>query len=273
MYLSTEYNLFPMKSIKNTFSITRSEKRPALIAYLTVGHPSITDTPSLVKAAINGGADIIELGIPFSDPLAEGPTIQRSSAAALTLGVTPETCLETCATLRDDGVETPIILMGYYNPILAYGVESFITKAARAGVNGLIIVDLPPEEGEAVKNKCTENDLDLVMLLTPTSTNERIERISAQASGFIYCVSITGVTGARSSLPTTLPTLVQRIRERTDLPIAIGFGISQREHIQSLAKYADGAVVGSAIIDAIDRATPEERVNKVQEFMKTLSLQ
>lgn len=262
-----------MKSIKNTFSITRSEKRPALIAYLTVGHPSITDTPSLVKAAINGGADIIELGIPFSDPLAEGPTIQRSSAAALTLGVTPETCLETCATLRDDGVETPIILMGYYNPILAYGVESFITKAARAGVNGLIIVDLPPEEGEAVKNKCTENDLDLIMLLTPTSTNERIERISAQASGFIYCVSITGVTGARSSLPTTLPTLVQRIRERTDLPIAIGFGISQREHIQSLAKYADGAVVGSAIIDAIDRATPEERVNKVQEFMKTLSLQ
>lgn len=262
-----------MKSIKNTFSITRSEKRPALIAYLTVGHPSITDTPSLVKAAINGGADIIELGIPFSDPLAEGPTIQRSSAAALTLGVTPETCLETCATLRDDGVETPIILMGYYNPILAYGVESFITKAARAGVNGLIIVDLPPEEGEAVKNKCTENDLDLIMLLTPTSTNERIERISAQASGFIYCVSITGVTGARSSLPTTLPTLVQRIRERTDLPIAIGFGISQREHIQSLAKYADGAVVGSAIIDAVDRATPEERVNKVQEFMKTLSLQ
>ena len=262
-----------MKSIKNTFSITRSEKRPALIAYLTVGHPSITDTPSLVKAAINGGADIIELGIPFSDPLAEGPTIQRSSAAALRLGVTPETCLETCATLRDDGVETPIILMGYYNPILAYGVESFITKAARAGVNGLIIVDLPPEEGEAVKNKCTENDLDLVMLLTPTSTNERIERISTQASGFIYCVSITGVTGARSSLPTTLPTLVQRIRERTDLPIAIGFGISQREHIQSLAKYADGAVVGSAIIDAIDRAAPEERANKVQEFMKTLSLQ
>ena len=262
-----------MKSIKNTFSTTRSENRPALIVYLTVGHPSIKDTPSLVKAAISGGADIIELGIPFSDPLAEGPTIQRSSAAALTLGVTPETCLETCATLRNDGIETPIILMGYYNPILAYGVESFITKAAQVGVNGLIIVDLPPEEGEAVKRKCAENDLDLVMLLTPTSTNERIELISSQASGFIYCVSITGVTGARSSLPATLPNLDQSIREHTDLPIAIGFGISQREHIESLAKYADGAVIGSAIIDAIDEATPKERVSRVQNFVKTLSLQ
>ena len=138
-----------MKSIKNTFSTTRSENRPALIVYLTVGHPSIKDTPSLVKAAISGGADIIELGIPFSDPLAEGPTIQRSSAAALTLGVTPETCLETCATLRNDGIETPIILMGYYNPIYSFGVCNFLEEAIEAGADGLIVVDLPPEEDNA----------------------------------------------------------------------------------------------------------------------------
>ena len=262
-----------MKSIKQTFSTTTSEKRPALIVYLTVGHPSIEDTPSLVKAAISGGADIIELGIPFSDPLAEGPTIQKSSAAALSVGVTTETCLETCASLRGDGIETPIILMGYYNPILAYGVDSFIHQAASVGVNGLIIVDLPPEEGASVKKQCVENNLDLVMLLTPTSTDERIERITSQASGFIYCVSITGVTGARSALPTTLPTLVQRIRAHTDLPIAVGFGISQREHVESLAQYADGAVIGSAIIDEINNAIPSERVNKVQQFVQTISLQ
>jgi tryptophan synthase alpha subunit len=161
--------------------------------------------------------------------------------------------------------------MGYYNPILAYGVEQFITQAARVGVNGLIIVDLPPEESKAVKKNCAENDLDLVMLLTPTSTDERIKRVTAEATGFIYCVSVTGVTGARSSLPTTLPALVRRIRTHTDLPIAVGFGISQREHIESLTQYADGAVIGSAIIDAIDQTISTERVAKIQQFVKALS--
>lgn len=260
-----------MSRIAETFAALRARRRTGLVAFLTVGYPSVEETLRLVPALIEGGADVIELGVPFSDPLAEGPTIQRSSHHALERGVTPAACLDVVAGLRAQGVEAPIVLMGYYNPLLSYGLEEFCRDAAAAGADGIIAVDLPPEESHPLRDACRRRGLDLVYLLAPTSTDGRIELVAGLASGFVYCVSVTGVTGAREELPAGLSAFVNRVRARTPLPVAVGFGISKPKHFRAVARIADAAVIGSAIIDEIDRSDPSERVGKVKRYAEVVT--
>ena len=250
----------------------RAEGRLGLIAYLTAGYPDVESTLRLVPALAAGGADMVELGVPFSDPLADGATIQRASHHALGQGVTVAVCLDVVRRLRKDGLTIPLLLMGYYNPILAYGIEGFARDAAGAGADGLIVVDLPPEEALPVQIASTGRGLDLVYLLAPTSSDERIARVAAQASGFVYCVSLAGVTGARQDLSPGLAEFLARVRRHTSLPLAVGFGISRAEHVEAVARLgADAAVIGSAIIDLIDRTAPGERAEKVKEYVEVLS--
>lgn len=260
-----------MSRIAEAFAGLRAGRRTGLVAFLTVGYPSVEDTLRLVPALIEGGADVIELGVPFSDPLAEGPTIQRSSHHALERGVTPAVCLEVVAGLRAQGVEAPIVLMGYYNPLLSYGLEELCRDAAAVGADGIIAVDLPPEESHPLRDACRRRGLDLVYLLAPTSTDGRIELVAGLASGFVYCVSVTGVTGAREELPAGLSAFVNRVRARTPLPVAVGFGISKPKHFRAVARIADAAVIGSAIIDEIDRSDPSERVGKVKRYAEVVT--
>jgi tryptophan synthase alpha chain len=224
-----------------------------------------------VPALVEGGADIIELGIPFSDPLAEGPTIQHSSFHALQQGVTPRLCLEVASTLRERGVTVPLVPMGYYNPMLAYGLDDFVRDAAAAGVDGLIVVDLPPEESAEVREACLASDIRLIYLLAPTSTDERIKLVASMASGFIYCVSVTGVTGARNELAAGVQDFVKRVRSYTHLPIAVGFGISQPKHFQAVGQIADAAVIGSAIIDEIDKNDPSQQAARLREYAEVVT--
>ena len=260
-----------MSRIAETFARLRARRRTGLVAFLTVGYPSVEETLGLVPALIEGGADVIELGVPFSDPLAEGPTIQRSSHHALERGVTPAVCLDVVAGLRAQGVEAPIVLMGYYNPLLSYGLEEFCRDAAAAGADGIIAVDLPPEESHPLRDACRKHGMDLVYLLAPTSTDSRIELVAGLASGFVYCVSVAGVTGARDELPAGLPAFVDRVRTRTPLPVAVGFGISKPKHFRAVARIADAAVIGSAILDEIDRSDPSERVGKVKRYAEVVT--
>ena len=260
-----------MNRIADSFARLRAERRTGLVAFLTVGHPSVEDTLRLVPALIEGGADIIELAIPFSDPLAEGPSVQRSSHQALLNGVTPGVCLEVAGKLRAQGVTAPLIFMGYYNPLLAYGLKPFCRDAASAGADGLIAVDLPPEESHPLRDACRRNGLDLIYLLAPTSTDERIELVAGLASGFVYCVSVTGVTGAREELPKQLSSFVNRVRARTPLPLAVGFGISKPKHFRAVGRIAEAAVIGSAIIDVIDRSGPSQTVGKVKRYAEVVT--
>ena len=221
---------------------------------MTVGYPDVEATLELVQALIAGGADIIELGVPFSDPIGEGPTIQTASFHALQQGVTVQTCLETTSELRKAGVQAPLMLMGYYNPTLAYGVAEFVTRLAAAGADGVIVVDLPAEESGPLHEAFEADNLRMIYLLAPTSTDDRIADVAKRASGFVYCMSLTGVTGARDELSPDLASFIERVRKRISLPIAVGFGISQPKHFQAVCRIADAAVIGSAIIDEIARS-------------------
>jgi tryptophan synthase alpha chain len=250
----------------------RAEGRLGLIAYLTVGYPDLESTLRLVPALAAGGAAMVELGVPFSDPLADGATIQRASHHALAQGVTVGVCLDVVSRLRRGGLTIPLVLMGYYNPILAYGVEEFVRDAADAGADGLIVVDLPPEEALPVQSACAGRGMNLIYLLAPTSSDERIALVAGRASGFVYCVSLAGVTGARRDLSPGLGEFLARVRRHTSLPLAVGFGISQVEHVQAVARLgAQAAVIGSAIIDLIDRTPPGERAEKVRAYLGLLS--
>jgi tryptophan synthase alpha chain len=257
--------------IESAFARMKAEDRTGFVAFLTVGYPDVESTLRFVPALIEGGADLIELGVPFSDPLAEGPTIQHSSYHALQQGVTPGVCLDVVAKLRQLRVEAPLVPMGYYNPMLAYGLESFVGDAASAGVDGLIVVDLPPEESAPVREACLANDVRLIYLLAPTSTEQRIKLVASMASGFIYCVSVTGVTGARDELAPGLERFVDRVRAQTHLPIAVGFGISQAEHFQAVGQIADAAVIGSAIIDEIDKSDPSQQAARLREYAEVVT--
>lgn len=260
-----------MTRIEETFARCREEGRPAFVAFVTVGYPEIDSTVGLVKALIEGGADIIELGVPFSDPLADGPKIQESTFRALENGTTPETCLGVVRQLRADGVTAPLVFMGYYNPILAYGLEEFAKDAAEAGADGIIPVDLPPEESADLHRAFTENGLSVIYLLAPTSTDERIAAVAEKASGFVYCVSLTGVTGARDELPEELSAFLERVRKQISLPLAVGFGISQPKHFQAVGRIADAVVIGSAIIDVIARSEPSEREGRLKEYAEVVT--
>lgn len=253
------------------FARTRAEGRPALIPFVPGGWPEPDATPAIVRAAVAGGADAVEIGFPFSDPLADGVTNQLAYQQALAQGVTLQTVLDAVHAIRAQGVSVPILLMGYCNPLFAYGTDRFVRAAVQAGVDGLIIVDLPPEEAGELESLARAAGLHVVYLLAPTSTRERIAVVSAHASGFIYCVSVTGVTGARSAVADDLPAFIARVREQASVPLAVGFGISTREHVEAVGRVADGAVVGSAFVQAVAAAAPAQREAAVRAFVEGLS--
>ena len=223
----------------------------ALIAYITVGYPSIEATLEIASVLSDNGCDIIELGIPFSDPLADGATIQQASYRALQQGTTPQVCLEVARRLRRN-MTTPLVFMTYYNPVFNFGLEAFSRSCAEAGIDGLIIPDLPPEEGAGLEAATRKHDLDLIYLLSPTSTGERIATVAERSRGFIYLVSITGVTGARQSLPPELENFVERVRQQAKQPLCVGFGVSTPEQARRVAGVADGVIVGSRLIQSIE---------------------
>jgi len=233
-----------MSRIKNVFNHTGHK---ALITYITVGYPDLETTIRAASVLAENGADIIELGVPFSDPLADGATIQESSHIALKNGITLENCLETAEKLRRK-ISLPLVLMGYFNPILSYGLEKFCRDCAQAGIDGLIIPDLPPEEGTSLECAAREKGIDQIYLLSPNSTKERIKIVSEKSSGYIYLVSVTGVTGPRDSLPAGLDQFINRVREATTLPLCVGFGISTPAQARQIARLADGVIIGSRLI-------------------------
>jgi len=257
-----------MSQIEKTFQHLQTAGRTALIPYLTMGYPERDSALTLVPAIAEAGADLIELGIPFSDPLADGPTIQASSQRALENGMTLSLCLEQAASLRDQGVAVPFVFMGYYNPIYQFGIERFAAQAAASGVDGVIIPDLPPEEAQVVLDAFERHGLDLILLLAPTSNATRIRMVAELAHGFIYLVSLVGTTGARGKVAGGLPDLVDRVRAETDMPLAVGFGISTPDQAARVADLADGVIVGSALIEAIGAAEfPEDAA---REFIAAL---
>jgi tryptophan synthase alpha chain len=224
----------------------------ALIAYVTVGYPTIEATLKVVPLLAENGCDIIELGIPFSDPLADGVTIQKSSFHALQNGVTPQLCLELAGQLSQK-VDIPLVFMTYYNPVLKYGLDNFSTACADAGISGVIIPDLPPDEGSDLEAISQGQGIDLIYLLAPTSTEERIRLAAGRSRGFIYLVSITGVTGARDRVPADLEAFVARVRKLATQPLCVGFGISTPEQAGQIAWIADGVIVGSRIIQLMEK--------------------
>jgi len=228
--------------------------RAALMPYFTLGFPTPEISLSVVEAIAAAGADLIELGVPFSDPLADGPTIQRSTQIALEQGMSVARCIELTAELRARGVRQPFLLMGYINPILAYGVECYVADALAAGADGFIVPDLPPEEAVEMEAVCRSFGAALVYLAAPTSSAERLAFVARKTSGFLYLVSLAGVTGARQSLPPDLQTFVARARQETKLPLAVGFGVSTPEMARQVGEIADGVIVGSALISAAGKA-------------------
>ena len=223
----------------------------ALIAYVTVGYPSNQATLEVVPALVEGGCDIVELGIPFSDPLSDGATIQRASHGALKQGVTPQSCLEVATRLRQR-LDVPLILMSYYNPLLHYGLERFCAASAEAGVDGFIIPDLPPEEGADLERLAHSHGLDLIYLLTPTSTEQRIRLVAARSRGFVYAVSLKGTTGARNDLPADLEAFLARLKSIARQPVCVGFGVATPQQAQHVAAAADGVIIGSRIMEIVE---------------------
>ena len=256
-----------IQRISAAFAKTRSERRAALMPYLTLGHPTPEASLERIEAAVAAGADLLELGVPFSDPLADGPTIQRATQIALQEGMTVARCLQAVGALRQRGITTPFILMGYFNPILAYGIDAYCRACSEAGIDGLIVPDLPPEEGIELETACRAHGLALIYLLAPTSPPARVQLICERSQGFVYLVSITGTTGARDSLPADLPSFVDRVRAVTDKPLAVGFGISRPEQAARVAALADGVIVGSAIVRLAER--PDGPV-QVQALVRAL---
>jgi tryptophan synthase alpha chain len=259
--------------ILDAFTRARAEGRTAIIPYVMAGYPDLATSEAIAVALGEAGADLIELGIPFSDPLADGATIQAASQKALDAGMTPAGALALAGriTMR---ARTPLLLMTYYNPIFSNGLAPFCEAASQAGVAGLIVPDLPPEEADALGAAAEPHGLALVYLVAPTSTDERIARIAhaaeANGRGFLYCVSLSGVTGARKQLPAHLADFLARVRARTRLPLAVGFGVSRAEHVAEIGRFADGAVVASALLDAVDAAQPDGRVEAAAAFVRAL---
>lgn len=240
-----------MTRISRKFAQLKSEKRKGLVTFVTAGDPD-HDASRAVLAALPGwGADVIELGMPFSDPMADGPAIQESSRRALKGGMTLEKTLAMAGAFRAKDAQTPLVLMGYFNPIYSYGTDRFAAKAAENGVDGLIIVDLPPEEDDELNGPARKVGVDVIRLVTPTTTAARLDRILDGASGFIYCVSIAGVTGVASANAVRIEPVVNMIREKSDLPVAVGFGINTPADASAMARIADAVVVGSALVRTV----------------------
>lgn len=243
--------------IQERFRSLREAGELGIVAYITAGDPSLDATLRFVLALAEAGADVIELGVPFSDPLADGPTIQRASERALKSGTTLARVLELVRRIRQTS-QVPLVLFSYYNPILQMGLEKFAAAAETAGADGVLATDLTPEESDEYRRILAAHHLDTIFLGAPTSTDERLAKIAGCSSGFLYLISRTGVTGAKDALPDDLPTLLRRARAVTQLPIAVGFGISLPGHVSVLGGLADAAVVGSALVSEIEKATKSD---------------
>jgi len=256
--------------VEAAFERLKGNGEKALIAFITAGDPDLATTKELIFTLERSGADIIELGIPFSDPAADGPTIQLSSERAVKKGVHLTDVLELVKETRKTS-QVPIVLFGYYNPIFSFGLKEFARSAKSAGADGVLIVDLPPEEAGELKTELDAVGMDLIFLLTPTSDDDRMRLVSSSASGFIYFVSVTGVTGARSELSARLPSFVKKVRRFTDVPVGVGFGISTPEQAKQVSAYSDGVIVGSAIINIIAKnAGAGDLLSKVGSFVSAL---
>jgi len=245
------------------------KNKPIFMPYFPVGYPDLATSIDVLEALAKNGADLIEVGLSFSDPLADGPVIQKATQTALDKGVTTKQVIATVAELRRRGVTIPLILMGYYNPILAYGLEKFIHDAREAGADGFIIPDLPPEESAEFVGAQHAVPLPLITMLAPTTPAERMEQIARNARGFIYLVSVTGVTGARTDVPEGLAGLVARVREHTSVPVCVGFGIGSPEQAKAVGEIADGVIVGSACVRAIDEG--QNPVEAARSFAQRFS--
>jgi tryptophan synthase alpha chain len=254
--------------IDAAFAAAQDDGRAALMPYLPLGFPTLDASIDLVQTVVAHGADMVELGMPFSDPLADGPVIQNATQVALEGGTTTEKCLEAVRTLRTRGIQTPLMLMGYYNPILAYGEEAFSRACGASGVDGLIVPDLPPEEGTALGRACAGHGVGLTYLIAPTSSSDRVRLIAQRSRGFVYLVSVAGVTGARDHVPPTLASFVRRVRAATGKPLAVGFGISTPAQARAVAALADGVIVGSALVRLAGRPDGVERVGEFVRRMR-----
>ena len=254
--------------VAEMFGRTRADDRPALIAFVPGSWPEPGATVELLQAAVDGGADALEVGMPFSDPLADGATNQAAYHEALLAGASTAGVLDEVGAARAAGIDVPILLMGYCNPVFAYGVERFVRDAQRVGVDGLVLVDLPPDEAGEVERAARAAGLHMVYLVSPTSTDERMQLLAAHGSGFLYCVSVTGVTGARAQVAADLPEFLGRVRRHSaDLPLAVGFGVSSHEHVRAIAQHAEAAIVGSALVQTIADSPPAERARRVRAFI------
>ncbi len=266
-----------MKRIEDRFAALEHEGRAALVTFLMAGDPDPATALAIVKALPAAGADLIELGMPFTDPMADGPSIQAAGLRALKAGQDMRKTLALVRTFRAGDDATPIVLMGYYNPIYIYGVETFLRDAKDAGVDGLIIVDLPPEEDEELCIPALRAGLNFIRLATPTTDDRRLPAVLANTSGFVYYVSITGITGAATPDPSRVAAAVARIKRHTSLPVAVGFGVRTAEHARAIAGGADGVVVGSALVDALrasldaDGKATSRTVSAVADLVKELA--
>lgn len=258
-----------MSRIAEKFEELKKNGKKALITFITAGDPDMQITGELIPEMEKGGADIIELGIPFSDPMADGPTIQKASERALASGTTLNSILAMVKSVRNR-TQVPIILMGYFNPVYRYGTRKFVEDATAAGVDGVLLVDLPPEEAGEFKALASAKGLDVIFLLAPTSDDARIEKVARLGSGFIYYVSVTGVTGARASVDSSVFTLVETIRKKVDLPVAVGFGIADPAQAALVAGVADGVVVGSALVKMFETYQGEELKRRVCQLITEL---
>jgi tryptophan synthase alpha chain len=259
-----------MGRIENRFSELRTRGERALVPFVSAGDPNLPTTEALLLAIAEAGADLIEIGVPFSDPLAEGPTIQRSSERALRSGTTLRGVLRLVKNLRSK-IEQPLVLMGYANVFLAMGEKNFAAAAKEVGVDGVITVDLPPEEGELFFDSLIECEVDPILLASPTTSEARLAALAEKTRGFLYYVSLTGVTGARKEMAAGLEEAVLRIRRISDVPVCVGFGVSTPEQVSEIGRFADGVVVGSALVDRIEAAeTPGPAVASVSEFVTKL---
>jgi len=260
--------------LENKFNQLKSEKRGGLVTFITAGDPDPETSRSILNSLANSGADIIELGMPFSDPVADGPAIQLSSLRAINAGTTLAGIIEMVGEFRKTDTDTPVVLMGYYNPVYCYGVDKFINDCTSAGVDGLIIVDLPPEENDELYQPASKAQIDLIHLITPTTDQERLQVLLEKSSGFLYYVSIAGITGTDSAAENVIKQRVEFIRNSTDLPVAVGFGIKTGQDVKTMTKYADAAVVGSTIVQIIEsnqNAQAQTLVGLVEEKVKELA--
>ncbi|BDU50693.1 tryptophan synthase subunit alpha [Haliovirga abyssi] len=259
-------------NISEKFKKLGKNNEKALITYVAGGDPNYGSSKKIIKALIKGGADIVEIGIPFSDPMADGPVIQAAAERALKNKFSLKDALKLVGELREEDIENPLLFMSYYNPIYSYGIEKFIKDAKKVGVNGVIIPDLPPEESDEFYIIAEEYDFNLIMFLAPTMTEERLEKVISRANGFIYFVSVAGITGARKNVNENLENLIKKVKEKTEIPIGIGFGISSKEHVKGISKFADASIVGSAIVRKIEENldNEEKMLEEIEEFVREL---